>query len=313
MNDPLLLGAVAATVLFVLFLAYGTWQVVSPSRTAADKLAEFTGGPASESAFPTRLNVLTKQAARLAAGTETELVATRRWLVQAGFRGKTAPEIYSASRTVGLVFGALAVFLLLMLVRKTEILWLASGGMVGAAGGYYGPLIYVTNTLQKRQERILHGFPDALDLLVSAVEAGLGLDSAFRRVADEMEIAAPELALELQLVSHEVMAGVPRVEALRHLDERIGLDEVGSLVNVLVQAERFGSSVSRALRIHSEHIRVKRMQRAETKAAQVSPKLTIVMIIFILPTLLIILLGPAAISMKNILIPAAATRPTAAE
>jgi tight adherence protein C len=308
LNDPLVLGAVFSTVLFVLFLAYGTWQFVSPTRTAADRLAEFTGGPGGDSAFPTRLNALTRQAARLAAGSETDIATIRRWLVQAGFRSKTAPEVYSASRTVGLVFGALSAFLLLSLLKKTTMLWLASGCMVGASVGYYAPYLYVQNALQKRRERILAGFPDALDLLVSAVEAGLGLDSAFRRVADEMEISAPELAMELQLVSHEVMAGVPRVEAMRHLDERIGLDEVGWLVNVLVQAERFGSSVARALRVHSEHIRIKRMQRAETKAAQVSPKLTIVMIIFILPTLLIILLGPAAISMKNILVPTAASK-----
>ncbi len=307
MNEPLLLPAIVATVLFVAFLAYGAWQFVVPANRAADRLAEFTGAPGGALA-PNRLGTLTRQAARLAAGTESDIVVTRRWLVQAGFRSKSAPEFYSASRTVGLVFGALFAFLLLSLLKKTTLVWTASGLMVGASIGYYAPLLYVTNALQKRRETILGAFPDALDLLVSAVEAGLGLDAAFRRVADEMEIAAPELSMELQLVSHEVLAGVPRVEAMRHLEERIGIEEVTSLVNVLVQAERFGSSVARALRVHSEHIRIKRMQRAETKAAQVSPKLTIVMIVFILPTLLIILLGPAAISMKNILLPTAASR-----
>lgn len=307
MNEPLLLPAVVVTVLFVAFLAYGAWQFVAPGNRATERLAEFTGAPGGV-AGTARLNTLTRQAARLAAGTETDIVVTRRWLVQAGFRGKSAPELYSASRTVGLVFGALVAFLLLSLLKKTTLVWLASGLMVGASIGYYAPYLYVTNALQKRREAILGGFPDALDLLVSAVEAGLGLDAAFRRVADEMEIAAPELSMELQLVSHEVLAGVPRVDAMRHLDERVGIEEVTSLVNVLVQAERFGSSVARALRVHSEHIRIKRMQRAETKAAQVSPKLTIVMIVFILPTLLIILLGPAAISMKNILLPTAASK-----
>ena len=141
------------------------------------------------------------------------------------------------------------------------------------------------------------------DLLVSCVEAGLGLDAAFRRVSEEMEAASPLLARELQLVTAEVNAGVPRSEALKHLGDRTGLDDVNALVNVLVQAERFGTSVSRALRVHSEHVRVRRMQRAEEKAAQVSPKLTVAMILFILPCLIAVLIGPAAISVIRMVLP----------
>ena len=113
-------------------------------------------------------------------------------------------------------------------------------------------------------------------------------------------ISAPTLARELQMVGAEVAAGVPRAEAMRHLAERTGVDEVLSLVNVLVQAERFGTSVAKALRVHSEHVRTRRMQRAEEKAAQVSPKLTIIMILFILPCLMMVLMGPALIRVKNL-------------
>lgn len=305
--DSTTLLILAVTLAAVGMFGYAVWQFLNPRASAADRLAEFTGG-ADRNEFPTQLSSLTRSAARLSTGTESELQITRKWLVQAGFRTKTAVEFYGASRTVGLVGGALLLFLLSNLIGKTSLLWLAGMIMVGAAMGYYVPFLYVQNTLTKRKDRILAAFPDALDLLVSAVEAGLGVDSAFRRVADEMEIAAPELSLELQLVTHEVQGGIPRVDALRRMEERVGLDDVTSLVNVLIQAERFGSSVARSLRVHSEHIRVKRMQRAETKAAQVSPKLTIIMILFILPTLLIILLGPAAIGMKNILIPMAKTQ-----
>lgn len=296
--------AVAAVGLF----GFAVWQFIAPKNAAAERLAEFTGGP-DRSEFPTRLSSLTRSAAALAAGNESDVATTRKWLVQGGFRSKSAPEVYSAARTLGLVGGALMGFLLVGLLGKlTTLTWAVSGVLLGATAGYYAPFLYVSNTLTKRKERILKAFPDGLDLLVSAVEAGLGIDSAFRRVADEMDIAAPELAFELQLVTHEVQGGIPRVEALRRLEERVGLEDLTSMVNVLIQAERFGSSVARSLRVHSEHIRIKRMQRAETKAAQVSPKLTIVMILFILPTLLIILLGPAAIQMKNILVPTAQSR-----
>ena len=321
------LAAIAFAAVAVLVFMYASWQFISPERSASERLAEFTGGPSAEGGT-TRLSSFTRSAAKLAAGTDTELVQLRKWLVQAGFRQRTAPELYGAARTIGLVFGGLVGFLLVLLLHKSPpptvgaeaeveaaavtlsmkmkgLSWYLAGLLGGAALGYYAPYLYVSNALQKRKSKLIVAFPDALDLLVSAVEAGLGLDAGFRRVADEMEIASPELAQELQLVNHEVVAGVPRVDALRQLEERVGLDDVTSLVNVLIQSERFGSSVSRALRVHGQHIRVKRMQRAETKAAQVSPKLTVIMILFILPTLLIILLGPAAIKMKNILLPTA--------
>ena len=178
--------------------------------------------------------------------------------------------------------------------------------MLGATIGYYLPAGYVNARLQSRQNSLLKPFPDALDLLVSSVEAGLGVDAAFQRVAKEIEPAAPELARELQMVNHEVAAGIPRIDALRRLDARTGLQEINSLVNVMTQAERFGTSVANALRVHSELVRNKRMLEAEERAAQISPKLTVGMIIFILPSLFIVLVGPAAINVIRNLLPAMA-------
>ena len=209
--------------------------------------------------------------------------------------------MFSAIRTLG----AIALGLLAFLVApKLKLAHMVGSALAGAAVGYYVPAIWVTNKLNRRQAELMHAFPDALDLLVSSVEAGLGIDTAFRRVAEEMENAAPELCRELQFVSHEVNAGVPRVEALKHLGDRTGLEEFNALVNVLVQADRFGTSVAKALRTHSDLVRIKRMQRAEEKAARVSPTLTVIMILFILPCLVIILIGPAFINVKNILLPA---------
>lgn len=304
MAGPSIYLAAVAAVIAVFGLAAALYYYLQPERSASDRLAEFTGGADRADRGTTQLPSFARTAARLASGDDTEKGALTKMLVQAGFRGRGAAEIYGFSRAVG----ALALAFLLagacfFVLQKHTILWMVGSTLFGATIGYYAPYLYVTNTLQKRRELLMRGFPDALDLLVSTVEAGLGLDAAFRRVADEMEGATPELAAELQQVTHEVNAGIPRVEGLRRMEERCGVDDITSLVNVLIQAERFGTSVSRALRIHSEHIRVKRMQRAETKAAQVSPKLTVAMIFFILPCLIFILLGPALISVKNIVMP----------
>jgi tight adherence protein C len=304
--DPTLMVAMGVTFLAVLGVGGAAYMVVSPQRTAADRIAEFTGG-AEEAAgtSKSKLGEITQSAARLAVSDEEQLAALRKRLLQAGYRDRNAVEIFSAVRVIGAIALGIASFLIFPnLVFKTAKLQnLLGSALAGAAVGYYLPAIWVTNVLQKRQSSLLRAFPDALDLLVSSVEAGLGIDAAFRRVADEMENASPELARELQFVSHEVNAGVPRVEALRHLADRTGLEEMNQLVNVLVQAERFGTSVAKALRVHSDLVRTKRMQRAEEKAAQVSPKLTVIMILFILPCLIVILIGPAVINVKNILIP----------
>ena len=169
--------------------------------------------------------------------------------------------------------------------------------------GYYLPAVLLDWRIRNRQAAILRPFPDALDLLVCCVEAGLGLDAAFRRVAEEMEPAAPLLSQELNMVNHEIAAGVPRADALRRLDRRTGLSEMGSLVSVLVQADRFGTSIAQALRTHAELVRTRRMLAAEEKAAQISPKLTVVMILFILPSLMMVLVGPAILNIAKNLLP----------
>jgi tight adherence protein C len=298
--DPLVLAAGGVAALAVLAGAGGLYTFLQPERTAADRLADLTATGEDPGARPQKLPAIATVAARLAAASDTETAALRKRLLQAGWRARNAADVFNAIRVIAtLGLGALG----LLITAGKSPLSLAFGGLLGASIGYYVPAILVTNALQKRQQVLMKAFPDALDLLVSSVEAGLGVDAAFRRVADEISEAAPELARELQLVGHEVNAGVPRVEALRHLSDRTGLDDVSQLVNVLVQAERFGTSVARALRSHSDLVRVRRMQRAEEKAARVSPTLTIIMIVFILPCLIVILVGPAIVSVRNALSP----------
>lgn len=278
---------------------YAAYVFMSPTRTANDRLRDLGVGETQE-AFDI-ISVGNESESKGMAGaisslasptSEEEKNRQRQELMQAGFKHRRALEVFNSVR----VTAALCLPLLIAPLAATMgPMQMAGGVVVAVAVGYYAPAFYVKNLMNKRQAELLKSFPDALDLLVSCVEAGLGLDAAFRRVAMEMETAAPDLAREFQLVTHEVSAGVPRVEALRHLESRTGLDEVRSLVNMLAQAERFGTSIAKGLRIHAKVTRQKRMSRAEEVAAQVSPKLTVVMIAALLPAIFIILLGPAGV------------------
>jgi len=287
---------------------YGLYVLLNPSRTATDRLRDMSKSQAEEIESYDIISVDTKEdgsgglTARLgqlaAASNEEEKSKQRQLLQQAGYKSRHALEIFNSVR----VTGALSMPLLVApFAASIGLLQLGVGVVLASSAGYYLPAMWLTNVTQKRRKVLLAAFPDALDLLVSCVEAGLGLDAAFRRVALELETAAPELSRELQLVTHEISAGVPRVEALRHLERRTGLAEIRSLVNMLAQAERFGTSIAKGLRVHSRMTRQKRMSRAEEEAAKVSPKLTVVMILFLLPVLFLVLVGPAAIKVYAVL------------
>lgn len=293
-------------------VAYGVRMLLNPTRSARDRVAELTGQAEPEAEPFMQLSQgkpggggsNMKLGALARPQDESQAHLLRKKLLQAGFRSRNALEILAAVRTIAALSLPLLTYVFIVIFASTlKPVFILFWVLISAAVGYYVPSLYVDSRLQKRQEALMKPFPDALDLLVSSVEAGLGLDAAFQRVAQEIESAAPELANELQLVNHEVAAGVPRLEALRHLDDRTGLAEVNSLVNVLTQAERFGTSVARALRVHSDLVRRKRMLDAEERAAKISPKLTVAMILFIMPTIMLVLVGPAIINVARNLIP----------
>ena len=297
-----MLGFVVAVVGVALGVGYGMVTLLAPRRTAKDRIRELTQSPAGESAA-SEPSIMSYRAVRTVTHKISELAKPqtidegnllKRRLLQAGLRMRNSVELFSASRSIlALVLPFIAIVALQS--AETQLTLSLMVVLVLAMVGYYAPAIWVSMRISERQDQIMRAFPDALDLLVSSVEAGLGLDAAFRRVAEELKGAAPLLATELQQVTHEVTAGVPRGEALRNLDLRTGLNEIRQLVNVLAQADKFGTSVARALRIHSDMVRQKRMLAAEEKAAQISPKLTVVMILCIMPSLFVVLLGPAAI------------------
>jgi tight adherence protein C len=169
---------------------------------------------------------------------------------------------------------------------------------------FYLPRFILLRMQKARQMNIRLGLPDALDLLTICVEAGLGLDQSLKRVGEEIFLAHPDLSIELDLVNLEMRAGKSRAEALRNLALRTGVDDIRALVAVLVQTDRFGTSVAKALRVHSDSLRVERRQRAEEAAAKTSIKMVPVLVFFLFPSMFIVSIGPAMIQMMRNLLPA---------
>lgn len=168
--------------------------------------------------------------------------------------------------------------------------------VAGCLLAFYLPDIWLKQLTDKRKDRLLKGLPDCLDLLVVCVEAGMGLDSALKRVGDELSLNYPDLSYELNLLNLEMRAGKPRRDALNNLAMRTGLNEIKSLVTLLIQTDKFGTSVSDALKVFSDSFRTQRFQRAEEKAAKLPVSILIPLILFIFPSLFVVILGPAAIN-----------------
>jgi tight adherence protein C len=166
---------------------------------------------------------------------------------------------------------------------------------LAAVVGYMLPEMWLTWRVRRRQHRLSLALPDGLDLLVICVEAGLGLDQALLRVAEELRITHPDLSDEFQFINLEMRIGKTRIEALRELARRTGLEDIKALVAMLIQTERFGTSIAQSLRVHSDDMRVKRRQRAEELAAKTTVKMVPALVFFIFPALMVVILGPAAI------------------
>ena len=169
--------------------------------------------------------------------------------------------------------------------------------------GFYLPNLWLKWRIAKRKEKILEGFPDALDLMVVCLEVGTGLDAAISRVGEEMKLNSKVLSEEFKLLSLELRAGKHRRDALKNLALRTDLEDVSELVTLLIQTDKFGTSVAQALRVHSDSMRIKRYQRAEEVATKLPVKLLFPLILFIFPSLFVILLGPAVIQIFRTLLP----------
>lgn len=219
-------------------------------------------------------------------------------LANAGFGTPHAAEIYLAIKFAALIAGC--VLGSAVGVGKWGMTQNGIYCIVGCAGlGFYLPELTLAFLKSARQERIFLSLPDALDLLVVCVEAGLGLDAGMRRVAEELSDTAPDLCSEFDLCNFQLQMGRPRREVLHDLGIRSGVDDLKSLSAILIQADRFGSSVAQALRVQSDSMRVKRSQLAEERAQKTSVKMIFPLVLFIFPGIFVVLVGPAAISMIN--------------
>jgi tight adherence protein C len=224
-------------------------------------------------------------------------------LSYAGFRSETAPSIYLGLKIIcgilGLLAGGGSVFFWKGASLETVMYTFFIAGV-----SFYLPDVILWFIKKSRQDNIFLGLPDALDLMVVCVEAGLGLDQAMRKVADEMGTSYPVIAEEFGLANFQLQMGRTRNEVLHELGARTGVDDLRALAAILIQADKFGSSIAQALRVQSDSMRTRRRQMAEEKAAKTAVKLIFPLVIFIFPAIFVVLVGPAAITMINEMFPA---------
>jgi tight adherence protein C len=221
-----------------------------------------------------------------------------RRLVMAGYRRKDAVLVLNGCHIAVLLL-ALVAFAATGYLYRQPVISLVLSVFIGAAI----PDLWLRKAIQRRQENLQFGLPDAMDLAVIAVEAGLGMDQALMRVGDEINLAHPDLADELRLRNMEINMGRSRSDALRNLAERTGVEDLKALVAILIQTDKFGTSIGQALRTFSDSLRVKRRQRAEEQAAKLAIKMVVPMVLFIFPGVFIVILGPAFIAIVRDLLP----------
>ena len=293
----------ALAFMFGLLIVAAAALALAPAGTTAieQRLGEVTGAPAgpqeSDFQYQRAILVALKRMGNVAPKSPSEMGKLRRLLVAAGYRGADAMIVFFGIR-LGLALTGFALFATPLLVRPNVMTALAA-----CALGYLLPTMALKRLVKRRQHRIRLGLADALDLMVVSVEAGLGLDQAILRVSDELAHAHPDLAEELRLINLELRAGKGRAEALRNLAERTGVDDIASLVAMLVQTDKFGTSVAQSLRVHSETLRTKRRQRAEEAAAKTGVKMVFPLVFCIFPAIWVVTIGPAAIKFIQVLGP----------
>jgi tight adherence protein C len=309
----LVLAALAGMV-FVIALAAGIRSMLSGRNEVVERLeragkSEFNAfEPSAVAQLPSGPRDFSQTLARLLRpfaflakpAKSEELSRARMNLVRGGYRGENGLEIF-----LGLKLFLAPLFTILFLEVNSQLatplefpldvvisIWIC-------AVAFFAPNFWLNSKIKERQTAIERALPDAMDLLVTCVEAGLGLDAAMSRVSQEMGLAAPILAAEMNLTFLEVQAGIPRADSFRRLADRTGVEDLRALSAMLIQTDVFGTSVARALRVHAEGMRIRRMQRAEEKAAMVSVKMTIPLVLCILPSLMAVVMGPAIVMISK--------------
>jgi tight adherence protein C len=301
-NELIVLLPILAFVCASLLVAAGA-MYMAPSAAAAieRRLGEIRGASMAEPAPRYRQNMAAAftKLSQYAPASPAEMGKLRARLVTAGYRQPEALAVFVGFR-LGAAMISFALVALPIFGRGNVLM--AFGA---AALGYLLPGMVLAKLAARRQHRIRLSLPDALDLLVVSVEAGLGLDQALQRVGDELAFAHRDLSEELRLVNLELRAGKARSEALHNLALRTGVDDLSSLVAMLVQTDKFGTSVAQSLRVHSDTLRTKRRQRAEEAAAKTGVKMVFPLVFCIFPAIWVVTIGPAAIKIVQVLFPMA--------
>jgi tight adherence protein C len=231
---------------------------------------------------------------------EKELSRVRQRMIHAGYRSPNAMPLFFAVKALLMIGLLLAVLLVSPMFPRvsSQMLLIVAVGLGGL--GFLAPSVWLDHRAEGRQKSLRVAFPDAMDLLVVCVEAGLGLAPALQRVADDLMISYPELAAELALVNAEMRAGVERTQALKNLAERTGLEDIRGLVALLVQTMRFGTGIADALRVYSEEFRDKRMQAAEELAAKMGTKMIFPLVVCLFPSFFLVAIGPAVLALMEV-------------
>ncbi len=289
-------------------LALGAAHVLTPSpaRQRVLQVGRRTGrGRVAADAWIAKVARLSQPLAKLSVPEgQWDASPLRMQFIHAGLRNPVVPAIFFGAKTLLAVIFPMASYFYLILsgsnlgVQENIFILLAAGSF-----GYYLPHAVLRRLVFVRQREIFESFPDALDLLIVCVEAGLAIDAALNKVASEIQHRSSALSEELHLVTLELRAGATKEQALRNLSFRTGIEDVDTLVAMLIQAERFGTSIADSLRVHADMLRTKRRQRAEEAAAKIALKLLFPLIFCIFPSLLVVLLGPAFIQIYRVLLP----------
>jgi tight adherence protein C len=276
--------------------------VMMPNKAVAidRRLEELTLGRDAEAEQKARLQSLVglfKRIGEKVPRSPKEMGSLRLRLVQAGYRREEAITIFFGIRVM-FAFALFLFFSTSIIARPNMTMALA-----GLGAGYVLPGMGLARLAKRRAHKIRLALADALDLLVVSVEAGLGLDAAMSRVGSELAFAYPALSDELKLINLELRAGKPRAEALRNLADRTGVEDLSSLVTMLIQTDKFGTSVAQSLRVYSDTLRTKRRQRAEEAAAKTGVKMVFPLVFCIFPAIWVVTIGPAAIRFMTVLFP----------
>ena len=305
----LLIIAISTFVCITLGMMGVYWLVYRPQSAATERLKRLGGRSEMETASSglitaDRNSELAERLAtplnRLVPPSAAEAKKLQKQLMHAGFRSAHAPVIFRAIQLAALAgFPAVVALVCAILARPlgSAVFWI----LLGFIAGFFIPRYVLRRMIRSRQQYVRWGLADALDLMVISVEAGLGLNAAMLRVSTELKDVHPDICEEFELANLEIRVGRERDEALRNLAERTGVDDLHSLVAMLIQTDRFGTSIARAVRVFSDSLRTKRRQRAEQAAQKAAVKLLFPLACFLFPTLFIAILGPAALQLADTL------------